>query len=145
MRPTIFNHAYAAMQSLPYTCVDGDGRTPTTSGGVLKAGEVVWTQTEYLLAGHEDVLGYNHLVGTILVSARGLVRAEISPADEDAREQQDGQPKAERSGFEPAREEIAKLAYAMWERKGRPEGVDGNVDWLDAEGELRALGPQVLR
>jgi DUF2934 family protein len=33
-------------------------------------------------------------------------------------------------------EEIAKLAYALWEQRGRPNG-SAEVDWLQAERELR--------
>ena len=37
---------------------------------------------------------------------------------------------------EPNHEEIAKLAYSYWERRGRVHGWDV-VDWLLAERELR--------
>jgi hypothetical protein len=35
-------------------------------------------------------------------------------------------------------EEIAVLAYSLWEARGRPDGTP-EVDWLAAERELNAL------
>jgi hypothetical protein len=42
----------------------------------------------------------------------------------------------EESNLVPADEEIARLAYSLWEARG---GVDGSAeeDWLAAEAELR--------
>jgi hypothetical protein len=38
---------------------------------------------------------------------------------------------------EPSREEIARLAYAYWESRGR-QGGSSEEDWLRAERELRS-------
>jgi len=37
----------------------------------------------------------------------------------------------------PTRDEIARLAYAYWEERGKPLG-SAEEDWVRAEGELRA-------
>ena len=37
----------------------------------------------------------------------------------------------------PTRDEIARLAYAYWEERGKPLG-SAEADWARAEGELRA-------
>jgi len=42
----------------------------------------------------------------------------------------------ERLGSQLAHEEIAALAYEIWEIRGRPPG-DGREDWLEAERQLR--------
>ena len=34
--------------------------------------------------------------------------------------------------------ETANLAYALWERRGRPEG-SADVDWFEAERQLREV------
>lgn len=44
----------------------------------------------------------------------------------------------ETANGEPAVEEIALHAYAIWENEGRPDGHD--IDhWLQAEAQLRAI------
>jgi len=47
--------------------------------------------------------------------------------------QQAGSP--EESTTRPAHEQIAALAYALWEHRGCPEG-SSEQDWLQAEQEL---------
>ena len=37
---------------------------------------------------------------------------------------------------QPPRDDIAKLAYALWEQRGRGHGSD-EQDWLNAEEQLR--------
>ena len=37
----------------------------------------------------------------------------------------------------PTRDEIARLAYAYWEERGKPLG-SAEADWVRAEGELRS-------
>jgi Protein of unknown function (DUF2934) len=41
----------------------------------------------------------------------------------------------------PTHEEIATLAYALWEGRGCPEGSP-EVDWFEAEQELKIGLPQ---
>ena len=38
---------------------------------------------------------------------------------------------------EPTQDQISKLAYALWQQRGCPEGSP-EVDWLKAEAELIA-------
>ena len=35
-----------------------------------------------------------------------------------------------------SQDDIANLAYALWQRRGSPEGT-AEVDWLEAEAQLR--------
>ena len=44
---------------------------------------------------------------------------------------------AESSEIHPTHENIAALAYALWQKKGRPEGAH-EEHWLRAEQELTA-------
>ena len=44
--------------------------------------------------------------------------------------------------LEPSREEIARLAYEMWEQRGRPFG-SSDEDWLRAAEELRRRAREV--
>lgn len=39
----------------------------------------------------------------------------------------------------PARDDIARHAYFLWEARGRPTGQDTEI-WLEAERELLVLG-----
>jgi len=48
----------------------------------------------------------------------------------------------DRPGYEPGRDEIAALAYSIWERKGRAQGHDVEY-WLHAEAQLRQARQQV--
>ena len=41
-------------------------------------------------------------------------------------------------------EDIAKLAYALWQQRGCPEGSP-DFDWLEAERKLRESSEQVPR
>ena len=47
------------------------------------------------------------------------------------------EPAGERLRSQPTYEEIAALAYELWENRGRPPG-DGREDWLEAEKQLTA-------
>jgi hypothetical protein len=44
-------------------------------------------------------------------------------------------------GGQPAGEDIASLAYAIWEEEGRPDGKDLE-HWLKAEAQMCAAGTQ---
>ena len=42
---------------------------------------------------------------------------------------------ASNPGTQASTEDIARLAYSLWEERGRPEG-SSEIDWLRAEQEL---------
>jgi hypothetical protein len=42
----------------------------------------------------------------------------------------------ELSQQELSQDDIARLAYALWQRRGSPDGT-AEVDWLEAEAQLR--------
>jgi Protein of unknown function (DUF2934) len=44
----------------------------------------------------------------------------------------------------PIQEDLAKLAYTLWEQRGRPFGSP-EVDWLEAERNLRESSEHVSR
>jgi hypothetical protein len=43
----------------------------------------------------------------------------------------------------PSQQDIAKLAYALWEERGMPEG-SAEEDWIEAERQLRGERPSPL-
>jgi hypothetical protein len=44
-------------------------------------------------------------------------------------------------GAEHLHEQIAALAYSLWEQRGRVEG-NPEEDWFRAEEELKSVGPE---
>lgn len=47
------------------------------------------------------------------------------------------EPDFRRDTISPSHEDIAKLAYALWEERGRGDG-GAEQDWFEAERQLRA-------
>ena len=45
-------------------------------------------------------------------------------------------------GQNPSQQDIAKLAYALWEERGMPSG-SAKEDWIEAERRLRGERPSL--
>lgn len=74
-RPNTYKQAFIALHSIPYTEGDGSGHQSSLSGGVLGAGETVWT--DHLHQRHpSQVTAFLDSVGVVSLDPRWLVLPE---------------------------------------------------------------------
>jgi hypothetical protein len=75
-----------------------------------------------------------------LATASGMQRetSRLSSAATNAPREQSLQQNIDQelSQQELSQDDIAHLAYALWQRRGSPDGT-AEVDWLEAEAQLR--------
>ena len=73
----------------------------------------------------------------IVVSAGGAAAVPARRKTSPKRATRTTEPATPAIAFQPAQEEIARLAYSYWEARGY-QGGSPEEDWLRAEQELRA-------
>jgi hypothetical protein len=57
--------------------------------------------------------------------------------------QQPGSVQRSKKIQDPSQQDIAKLAYALWQERGVPDG-SAKEDWIEAERRLRGQQPSTL-
>jgi hypothetical protein len=156
LRPATYQQAQVATHDIPYRAVEGSSNASVLDG-MLSAGQIVWTQEpDPAHAKVERTTAFLDGTGLVTLDAQMLIPADVMNGREHKQTKSNEEllssshevlpstaPAKEPLVYHPTHEEIEKLAYSIWEKRARSEG-SAEDDWSKAEGELRALGPDVL-